>query len=179
MTQNVWRSSVTPALISCSMHTVSPFPAAACVFPCLYICVWVCLWRRLLYCAGLEYSDLRWMAVVVVPVALNSTLGLATSSLLPLVGVVFFGAFFLSLYRCKPHAHAIMLPFTLLHGRPYCNPPYAVSVFHLFRSLRVIREKNIFHIRTLSLLLLDFLSLYFSTHSAHLSLSGVMVPTVV
>lgn len=178
MTQTLWRSSVAPALSSCSMHTVSPLPAVACVFRA-HVSVSGCVCGKD-SCIVPVYCDRRWMAVVVVPVALNSPLGLATSALLPLVGVVFcfFGAFFLSFYQCKPHGHAIMLPFTLLHGRPYYNPPHTVSVYHLFSSLWII-QKNIFHIRTLSLLLLHFLSLYLSNHSPHLSLSGVMVPTVV
>lgn len=156
MTQNLWRSSVTPAVIFCRMHRGSHFPAVAC-FSCSYICVWVCLWWRLLYCAGLEYCDLQWMAVVV-PVAQNSPLGLATSALLPLVGVV------LSVQASWSRYHATFPSFALLHGPMHSNPPYTVSLYHLFRLLWII-QKNIFHIRTLSLLLLHFLSLYLPNHS--------------
>lgn len=168
---------------SCSQllqHAHGLTSSGCCVcFPCSCICVWVCLWRRLLYCAGLLWPSLNGCCCCTCCPELPSWLSNVRPPPSCGCGVLFFfGAFFLSFYQCKPHGHAIMLPFTLLHGRPYYNPPHTVSVYHLFSSLWII-QKNIFHIRTLSLLLLHFLSLYLSNHSPHLSLSGVMVPTVV
>lgn len=168
MTQNLWRFSVAPAVIFCSMQRVLHLPAVACLFICAYICVGV--WWRILCCSGLEYSHPPRMTLVV-RVALNSPLGSASSPLLPLVGVLFCWCFSIS---TSLMVHAIILPFlrslfstgleaTVLH----------VSVYHLFGSLWII-QKSVLHYHTLALLLSHFLSLYLSNHypPTHLSLSG-------
>lgn len=75
---------------------------------------------------------------VVVPVALNPPP--ATSSLLPLVGVVFFFGAFLSVQASWSCYHTTFLSFTLLHGPIYYNPLYMVSVYHFFRLLWIIHR---------------------------------------
>lgn len=77
---------------------------------------------------------------------------------------VFWRIFFLSVQASWSRYHATFPSFALLHGPMHSNPPYTVSLYHLFRLLWII-QKNIFHIRTLSLLLLHFLSLYLPNHS--------------
>lgn len=82
----------------------------------------------------------------------------------PPCGCGVFWRFFLSVQASWSRYHATFPSFALLHGPMHSNPPYTVSLYHLFRLLWII-QKNIFHIRTLSLLLLHFLSLYLPNHS--------------